>query len=72
MTKTKTRGWDVVAHLETAEDMAAYLEAAQEVRLAPANRIAIPAHSPVAAVQVRRKAGQVRSQSSAREVSSQA
>jgi probable addiction module antidote protein len=28
--KTKTRPWDVVQHLETAEDMAAYLEAALE------------------------------------------
>jgi probable addiction module antidote protein len=30
MTKTKTRPWDVVEHLETTEDMAAYLEAALE------------------------------------------
>jgi probable addiction module antidote protein len=30
MTKTKTRSWDVAEHLETAEDMAAYLEAALE------------------------------------------
>jgi probable addiction module antidote protein len=30
MAKTKTRPWDVVEHLETAEDMAAYLEAALE------------------------------------------
>ncbi|MDD5232514.1 MAG: putative addiction module antidote protein [Syntrophales bacterium] len=29
-TKTKTRPWDVVEHLKTAEDMAAYLEAALE------------------------------------------
>lgn len=28
--KTKTRAWDVVEHLETKEDMAAYLEAALE------------------------------------------
>jgi len=28
--KTKTRPWDVAAHLETKEDMAAYLEAALE------------------------------------------
>jgi len=28
MAKTKTRPWDVVEHLETDEDMAAYLEAA--------------------------------------------
>lgn len=28
MAKTQTRPWDVVAHLETEEDMAAYLEAA--------------------------------------------
>jgi probable addiction module antidote protein len=28
MAKTKTRSWDAVEHLETAEDMAAYLEAA--------------------------------------------
>jgi probable addiction module antidote protein len=30
MAKTNTRPWDVVEHLETAEDMAAYLEAALE------------------------------------------
>jgi probable addiction module antidote protein len=30
MTKTKTRPWDAAEHLETAEDMAAYLEAALE------------------------------------------
>jgi probable addiction module antidote protein len=30
MTKTKTRPWDVAEHLETPEDMAAYLEAALE------------------------------------------
>lgn len=30
MVKTKTRPWDVVGHLETEEDMAAYLEAALE------------------------------------------
>jgi probable addiction module antidote protein len=30
MTKTKTRPWDVAVHLETIEDMAAYLEAALE------------------------------------------
>ena len=30
MTKTKTCPWDVTEHLETAEDMAAYLEAALE------------------------------------------
>jgi probable addiction module antidote protein len=30
MAKTKTRPWDVADHLETAEDMAAYLEAALE------------------------------------------
>ena len=30
MTKTKTRPWDVAEHLETTEDMAAYLEAALE------------------------------------------
>ena len=30
MAKTKTRSWDVAEHLETAEDMAAYLEAALE------------------------------------------
>jgi probable addiction module antidote protein len=30
MAKTKTRPWDVVKHLETAEDMAAYIEAALE------------------------------------------
>lgn len=30
MAKTKTRPWDVVEHLETTEDMAAYLEAALE------------------------------------------
>ena len=30
MAKTKTRPWDVVEHLETEEDMAAYLEAALE------------------------------------------
>jgi probable addiction module antidote protein len=28
--KTKTRRWDVAEHLETKEDMAAYLEAALE------------------------------------------
>ena len=28
MAKTQTRPWDVVEHLETEEDMAAYLEAA--------------------------------------------
>jgi len=28
MTKTKARPWDAAEHLETAEDMAAYLEAA--------------------------------------------
>jgi len=28
MAKTRTRPWDVVEHLETEEDMAAYLEAA--------------------------------------------
>ena len=28
--KTKTRPWDAAEHLETAEDMAAYLEAALE------------------------------------------
>jgi probable addiction module antidote protein len=28
--KTKTRAWDVAEHLETKEDMAAYLEAALE------------------------------------------
>ena len=28
MAKTKTRPWDVIEHLETDEDMAAYLEAA--------------------------------------------
>jgi probable addiction module antidote protein len=28
--KTKTRPWDVVEHLKTEEDMAAYLEAALE------------------------------------------
>lgn len=28
--KTKTRPWDVAEHLETKEDMAAYLEAALE------------------------------------------
>ncbi len=28
MARTKTRPWDVVEHLETEEDMAAYLEAA--------------------------------------------
>lgn len=27
MTKTRTRPWDVAEHLETQEDMAAYLEA---------------------------------------------
>lgn len=30
MAKTKTRPWDVAEHLETDEDMAAYLEAALE------------------------------------------
>ncbi|MBI2909366.1 MAG: putative addiction module antidote protein [Chloroflexi bacterium] len=30
MAKTPTRAWDVAEHLETAEDMAAYLEAALE------------------------------------------
>ena len=30
MAKIKTRPWDVVEHLETDEDMAAYLEAAFE------------------------------------------
>lgn len=30
MGKTKTRPWDVVEHLQTEEDMAAYLEAALE------------------------------------------
>ena len=30
MAKTKTRPWDVAEHLETPEDMAAYLEAALE------------------------------------------
>ena len=30
MTKTKTRPWDPVEHLETQEDMVAYLEAAFE------------------------------------------
>lgn len=30
MVKTPTRSWDVVEHLETEEDMAAYLEAALE------------------------------------------
>lgn len=30
MARTKTRSWDVAEHLETAEDMAAYLEAALE------------------------------------------
>jgi probable addiction module antidote protein len=30
MAKTKTRPWDAVEHLETEEDMAAYLEAALE------------------------------------------
>src|SRR4051794_24021822 len=30
MAKTQTRPWDVVAYLETGEDMAAYLEAALE------------------------------------------
>ena len=30
MTKTPTRTWDVAEHLETEEDMAAYLEAALE------------------------------------------
>jgi probable addiction module antidote protein len=30
MPKTQTRPWDVVQHLETEEDMAAYLEAALE------------------------------------------
>lgn len=28
MVKTQTRTWDVIEHLETEEDMAAYLEAA--------------------------------------------
>ena len=30
MAKTPTRSWDVAEHLETKEDMAAYLEAALE------------------------------------------
>ena len=30
MAKTKTRAWDAAEHLETAEDMAAYLEAVLE------------------------------------------
>jgi len=30
MAKTKTRPWDAAEHLETAEDMAAYLEAVLE------------------------------------------
>ena len=30
MTKTKTRPWDAAEHLETEQDMAAYLEAALE------------------------------------------
>jgi probable addiction module antidote protein len=30
MKKAKTRPWDSIEHLETAEDMAAYLEAALE------------------------------------------
>ena len=30
MAKTKTRPWDAAEHLETAEDMATYLEAALE------------------------------------------
>lgn len=30
MAKTQTRPWDVVEHLETEKDMAAYLEAALE------------------------------------------
>ena len=30
MTKTQTRPWDVAEHLETEEDMAAYLEAVLE------------------------------------------
>ena len=30
MAKTQTRPWDATEHLETAEDMAAYLEAALE------------------------------------------
>jgi len=30
MAKTQTRSWDVAEHLETEEDMAAYLEAALE------------------------------------------
>jgi probable addiction module antidote protein len=30
MAKTQTRPWDAVEHLETEEDMAAYLEAALE------------------------------------------
>ena len=30
MAKTKTRSWDAADHLETEEDMAAYLEAALE------------------------------------------
>lgn len=30
MTKTKTKAWDVAEHLETEEEMAAYLEAALE------------------------------------------
>lgn len=31
MAKTRTRPWDAAEHLETTEDMAAYLEAALEV-----------------------------------------
>jgi probable addiction module antidote protein len=30
MTKTRTQSWDAAEHLETEEDMAAYLEAALE------------------------------------------
>jgi probable addiction module antidote protein len=30
MAKTRTRRWDVLEHLKTSEDMAAYLEAALE------------------------------------------
>lgn len=32
MAKTQTRPWDVAEHLETEEDMAAYLEAVLEDR----------------------------------------
>ena len=41
MTKTKTPPWDVAEHLETVEDMAAYLEAALEEG-DPAQGTAIP------------------------------